>query len=68
MIIGCDPMVKLGPKVNFGHQILECYETVAPMKDPCNFLSKPNLNRRDIQEVMMQTAKPAYTREYTKGF
>ena len=56
MIIGCDLMVKLGLKADFGNQVLEWDMTVIPMKEPGNFLGQHDLTKRDMQEVVMQTA------------
>ena len=61
MIIGHDLMVQLGPKADFGCKILEWDEPVIPMREPGNFLGKPNLTKRDTQEMVMQTLEPYYT-------
>ena len=65
MIIGRYIMVKLGLKADFGHQILEWGDTVIPMKDTGNFLGQPDLDKRKIQEVVMQTAGPYSIRKTT---
>ena len=47
-IIGHDLILQLFLKSDFGIQILEWDETVVPMKDPGNFLGKPNLTKNKM--------------------
>ena len=42
MIIGCELIVHLVMKANFGYKIPEWDETLVPMKEPGNFLGKTN--------------------------
>ena len=66
MIMGCDMMVKLGLKFYFKRQVLQWYSTTLHMKEPSGLIVKSDLNKRDMQEVVMQTADPASTREATE--
>ena len=38
---------------------------MVPMKNPVNLLGQPDLTKHEIQEVVIQTAEPASTREDT---
>ena len=40
---------------------------MVPMKDPRNFLGKPNLNKLKMQEVFMHTSEPVSTIEGAEG-
>ena len=68
MIIYHYLMIQLGPKDEFGRQIIEWDDAVIPMKEPDNFLGKHDLTKRDMQKVVMQTAQPASTGEATQKF
>ena len=65
-IIGHYIMVQLGLKSDFGCQILEWDNTMVPMKILVNLLVQPGLTKRNIQEVIVQTAEPYSTREATE--
>ena len=58
MIVDCEIVVKLGLKAEFGHQFLEWDCAAVPMKDPVNFIGKPNLTQCKMQEVVMQIEEP----------
>ena len=66
MIIGCELIVHLVMKANFGYKIPEWDETLLPMKAAFNFLGKPNLNKHYMQEVFIQSAEPYSARETTE--
>ena len=66
IIIGRDLMVQLGLMAYFKLQVLQWYGATVYMKEPICLLDKSNLNKRKIQEVVMQAAEPAYTIEATE--
>ena len=66
MIIGHDLMTQLGLNSYFNLQALQWYGATVYMKEPICLLDKSNLNKRKIQEVVMQAAEPAYTIEATE--
>ena len=63
MIIGHDLMVQLGLMDDFKRQVLQWDGTNVHMKDSRNFLGQYNLTKREMREVVMQTAEPYSTRE-----
>ena len=65
MIIGRDLMVQLGLTANFKRQFLQWYGATVYMKQPSGLLGQANLTKRDMREVVMQTAEPASTIEAT---
>ena len=60
-------MVQLGLMADLKRQVLQCDGAAVHMKDPRSFLGKSNLTKRDMREVVMQTAEPASTREANEG-
>ena len=66
MIIGRDLMVQLGPTAEFKRQVLQWDGATVHMKEPINLLGKPDLTKREICEVAMQTSEPDSTQEYTE--
>ena len=62
-IIGCDLMVQLCLKTDFERKLMECKETVVPIKDPVNILGQTDLTKCEILELVIQTAEPDSTRE-----
>ena len=66
MIIGRDLMVQLGLAEDFKHQFLQWYFATVHMKEPSGVLGQYNLYKREMHEVFMQNAEPAFTREATK--
>ena len=66
MIIGRGMMVHLGLTANFKRQVLQCDGTTVHMKESRNLLGKPDLTKRKIREVLMQTSEPASTQEATE--
>ena len=65
MIIFRDLMVELGMMGNFKLQILKWDFITVYMKETSSLLGKYDLNKREIREVVMQTAGPASTLEAT---
>ena len=66
MIIGRYLMVQLLLKADFRHQVIRRDSANVHMKEPSSFLGKSNLTKREMREVVMQTAEPASTREATE--
>ena len=66
MIIVRDLMVQLGPKDNFKHQVLQWDGSTIHMKEPNGLLGKSNITKRDMREVVMQTAEPYFTQKATE--
>ena len=66
MIIGRDLMVQLGLTADFKRQFLQWDGTNVHMKEPSNLIGQTDLTKREICEVVMQTAEPASTREATE--
>ena len=60
---GCEFMVKLDIIANFKHRVLEWDDTVVNMKYQGNLLVKPNVTKREMQEVVMQGAEPVLNRK-----
>ena len=58
-------MVQLGPRADFGRQILEWDDTVIPMKESGIFVGKYNITNHEMQGVVMQTSEPDTNREAT---
>ena len=58
IFIGRDLMLKLGPIAYFNHNLLKWDENVVLMKEPGNFLGKPYLSKKDMQEVQINTVYP----------
>ena len=65
MIIGCDLIVQLCLTNNFKLQILQWDGAKEPMKKPRGLIGKPDLNKRKMRKVIMQTVEPASTIEAT---
>ena len=66
MIIGRDLMVQLGLTANFKRQFLQWYGATVYMKQPSGLLGQSYLTKRNMREVVMQTAEPASTIEATE--
>ena len=66
MIKGSDLMVQLGLTSNFKRQILQWDGTALHMKEPSGLLGKSNVNKREMHEVVLQTAEPASIIEATE--
>ena len=56
MIIVINLMVELDLKAYFGRQITEWNKTMVLMNDPGNLIGQLDLTKREIREVVMQTA------------
>ena len=67
MIIGCDLIVQLGLTSDFKCQVLQWGGTTVDMKEPSSLLGQSGLTKREMREVVMQTAEPASTGEATEG-
>ena len=67
MIIGHDLMVKLGLLYDFKHKVLQWYGVTATTKESSGLIGQTYLNIREMHEVVMQIAEPAYTREATES-
>ena len=65
MITGRDLIVQLGLTVKFKRQLLQWYGSTVNMKEPKGLLGQYDPNKRNIREVVMQTAEPASTTEAT---
>ena len=65
MIIGHDLMVQLGLTDDFKCQALQWDGTTVYMKESRTLLGKSDLTKREMCEVVMQTAEPASTQEST---
>ena len=65
MIIGRDLMLHLGLTVDFKRQVLQWDGTTVNMKESRNLLGQSDLTKREMREVVMQTAEPASTWEAT---
>ena len=59
-------MVQLGLTYSFKCQVLQWDGATVHMKDPSNLLGKSDLTKREMREVVMQTAEPASTGEVTE--
>ena len=68
MIIGRDLMVKLGLTSDFKRQVLQWDCATVPMKKPRGMLGKSDINKREMREVVIQTAEPDSTREANEKF
>ena len=66
MIIGHALMEKLGLLAEFKRKVLQWDSGTTPMKEPGGMLSQTYITRREIHEVVMQTAEPVSTREATE--
>ena len=42
-------------KSDFGCQMMQWEKTVVPMKEPDNMLDQPELTKREMKEVVIQT-------------
>ena len=60
-------MEKLPLKDDFGRQILEWDDTAITGKYKRNFLGQPDLTKRQMREVLMQTPETASTRQATES-
>ena len=56
MIIVRDLMVQIGLTFNFNCQVLQWDGATVHMKEPRNFLGKSDITKREMREVVMQTA------------
>ena len=65
MIIGHGLMVQFGLISYSKFKVLERYDYVVHIKYIENFLDKPNIIKRDIQDILMHTSEPYSTREDT---
>ena len=65
VIVGRDLIVQLGLLDYFKPQILQWDGVTVPMKEPSGLLNQTNLTSRKMRKVVMQTAEPVSTREYT---
>ena len=65
MIIGRDLMVQLVLTSYFKHKFLQWGGVTVHMKEPSGLLGRSNLNKREMREVVIQTAEPASTIEDT---
>ena len=65
-IIGRDLMVQLGLTTKFKRQVIQWDGAIVYMKESRNLLGKSNLTKREMREVVMQTAEPASTLEATE--
>ena len=63
MIIGRDMVVKLVLTTNFKRQAIQWDGATVLMKEPRGLIVKPDLNKRKICEVVMQTSETASMRE-----
>ena len=61
IIVGSDLMVRLGLATNLKCQVLQWDDATVYMKEPRNLLGKSDLPKREISEVVMQTAELAST-------
>ena len=59
MIIGRDLMVQIGLTADFKRQFFQWDDATWHMKEPSNLLGKSDLTKREMREVVMQTAEPA---------
>ena len=66
MIIFRDLMVQLGLTDDFKRQVLQWDGTTVHMEESRNLLGQYSLTKREMHEVVMQTAEPASTREATE--
>ena len=66
IIIGRGLMVQLVLTAAFKRQLIKWDSATVPMKEPISFLGEPDLNKRNMSEVVMQNLEPAYTREATE--
>ena len=49
-------MVQLGLAADFKHQVLQYGGATLPMKEPSGLIGKSYLSKREIREVVMQSA------------
>ena len=66
MIIIYDLMVQLGLTADFKHQVLQCDGATVHMKEPSSLQGRSNITKREMCEVVMQTADPYSTQEATE--
>ena len=59
-------MVQLGLTAEFNRQVLQWDGTTVHMKDTRNLLGQSDLTKREMREVVMQTAEPASTQKATE--
>ena len=59
-------MVQLDLMANFKRQVHQWDGAILNMKKPRYLLGKSDLNRREMREVVMQTAEPDSTKEATE--
>ena len=59
-------MVQLALTEKFKHQVLQWDGATVHMQVPSGLIGQYNPNKHDMREVVMQTAEPASTREYTE--
>ena len=65
MIIGREMMAHLDLTADFKRQVLQWDCTTIHMKESRNLLGQSELTKREMHEVVMQTAEPASTQEDT---
>ena len=65
MIISHDLIVQIVLTDDFKRQVLQWGSDTLHMKEPRGLLWQSGLTKRDMCEVVMQTAEPASTREAT---
>ena len=66
VIIGYELMVQIGLTDEFKSQVLQWDGTTVHMKEPRNLPGKSDITKREMREVVMQTADPASTQEATE--
>ena len=59
-------MVQLGQMADFKRQVIQLDGTTVHMRESRNLLGQSDLTKREMREVVMQTAEPASTREATE--
>ena len=59
-------MVQLGLMAHFKRQVIQLDDTTVHMRESRNLLGQSDLTKREMREVVMQTAEPASTREDTE--
>ena len=66
MIVIRDLMEQIFLSADFKRHILQWDGVNIPMKELSNLLGKTYLTIREMQEVVIQTAEPLYTRKFTE--
>ena len=65
MIIGCKLMVQPGLSDEFKRQVLQWDSATVPMKETISMIGQTDRTSCNMHEVVIHTAEPVYTREYT---